>query len=81
MRRLQIGKEMNFADLKIVPIEEVSIHEKAFNESTFVHCTKKPYAILIIDTESKKIVDINDKELSLESMIKEVRGLQEYLLN
>jgi len=81
MTSLRTGSVINICEIKIIPIEEVNIFNKSTMGKTFVYASKKPYALVIKEKDKTTIIDINARELTPESLIDEVIGLKEILLD
>ena len=79
MRTLKVGTAVNISEIKIAPIEEVNIQNTSLSDTAFLYASKKPYAIVIVDKEYTKIIDVYCCELPIDSLINEVRGLREFL--
>ena len=81
MNSLQTGPIIEINSLKIIPIEETIIYNKNIVGNTFLYASKKPFALIIQEKEETRVIDLNSGELTLDSLIRDVTGLEEILKN
>ena len=81
MKDLQIGQVVDINNLKIIPVEEISIYNRSAINGTAVYGAKKPFAVIIHEKERTMVFGISKREITLDFLICEVEGLHEILNN
>ena len=79
MRDLKVGPLIAIGNITIIPIEEVKIYNSPFKRLASLYALKEPFAIIISEEKRTTVFGIGEQELSLDSLIDEVAGLEEIL--
>jgi len=81
MKELRAGSPFTIGEISIVPLEKVHIHHNS-NEGRFsIYVSKEPIGIVISSPQGKWALDIYGDQISVETYIQEIDGLQQLLDN
>ncbi len=79
MSNLRMGKPIRLMQADIIPIEMVSLSSFAVEGGCWTYGLKEPAAIIVCDTDSIRILDVQEQKCSLTELIGKVPGLESAL--
>jgi hypothetical protein len=79
MKQMQAGNTITVGDVKLIPLERVSMRSDNSKNGFFIYVTKEPIGVVIVSPHGRSATDINGKAVLLETYLQQIDGLREML--
>ncbi len=79
MSQLRAGAPLSTAGVTLVPIEWMNIYKEKQRQGFWAYGSKEPVALVICDTQGVRVINVEEGEVSLESLQREVPQLDSVL--
>jgi hypothetical protein len=76
---MQAGNPITVGDVKLIPLERVSMQSDSSKKGAFLYVTKEPIGVVIISSHGRSATDINGDSVPLETYLRQINGLQAIL--
>lgn len=79
MKEEQAGTPIIIGELRIIPLEEVSIHQVSKGRGLWFHARKEPIGVVVSSPQGRWAYDRHGRQIALETYTQQIAGLQELL--
>ena len=79
MKEKQAGTPITIGEFRIIPLEEVSIHQVSKGRWLWFQARKEPIGIVVSSPKGRWAYDRHGSQIALETYAQQIAGLQELL--
>jgi len=79
MKQERAGTPVTIGNIKLIPLERVSVHYTDDKRGVFFYSYMEPIGVVIITPHGQWAADINGRTIPLETYVRQIDGLQETL--
>jgi hypothetical protein len=79
MKRMRVGNTITVGNVKLIPVETVSMRGNNSKNGFFVYVKREPIGVVIVSPLGRSAIDINGKLVPLETYLQHINGLREML--
>lgn len=79
MKEISVGTPVTIGEITIIPLVEISTYHNNNRDMLSVYVSKEPVGIVVGSRQSKWAIDIDGRQVPLETYTRKINGLQQTL--
>ena len=79
MKHERVGTPVTIGDMKLIPLERVSVHQEDDKKGFIFFVYKEPIGVVIMTPHGQWAIDIDGRTTPLETYVQQIDGLKETL--